>query len=57
MKTAKLLLLTAYSHSEKPVRIINKGFVIEERNAKLPFAVLFRKGKKVNYKFNLSLSY
>jgi hypothetical protein len=34
---------------------INKGFEIEERNDKLPFAVLFRKGKKVNHKFNLFL--
>lgn len=35
---------------------INKGFEIEEKNDKLPFAVLFKKRKKVNHNFNLLLS-
>lgn len=35
---------------------INKGFEIEERNDKLPFAVLSKKRKKVNHNFNLLLS-
>jgi ABC-type microcin C transport system permease subunit YejB len=34
---------------------VNQGFEIEERNDKLPFAVLFRKAKKVNHIFNLRL--
>jgi len=34
---------------------INKGFEIEERNDKLPFAVLSRKSKKVNHNGNLLL--
>jgi len=36
---------------------INKGFEIEERNDKLPFAVLSKKRKKVNHNFNLLLSW
>lgn len=35
---------------------MSKGFEIEERNDKLPFAVLSRKRKKVNHNFNLLLS-
>ncbi|EIA08048.1 hypothetical protein [Flavobacterium frigoris] len=35
---------------------MSKGFEIEERNDKLPFAVLSKKGKKVNHDFNLVLS-
>jgi hypothetical protein len=34
---------------------INKGFEIEERNDKLPFAVLSKKSKKVNHNYNLLL--
>jgi hypothetical protein len=35
---------------------INKGFVIEERNDKLPFAVLSKKGIKVNHNINFIYS-
>jgi len=35
---------------------INKGFVIEERNDKLPFAVLSKKGMKVNHNVNFLFS-
>lgn len=35
---------------------INKGFVIEERNDKLPFAVLLKKGIKVNHNVNFVFS-
>ncbi|WP_339919717.1 hypothetical protein [uncultured Flavobacterium sp.] len=35
---------------------ISKGFVIEERNDKLPFAVLSKKGIKVNHNINFVFS-
>lgn len=35
---------------------IDKGFVIEERNDKLPFAVLSKKGIKVNHNINFIFS-
>jgi hypothetical protein len=35
---------------------IDKGFVIEERNDKLPFAVLSKKGVKVNHNINFIFS-
>jgi hypothetical protein len=35
---------------------ISKGFEIEEINDKLPFAVLLKRGKKVNHNLNLLLS-
>lgn len=36
---------------------VNKGFKIEEINDKLPFAILSKRGKKVNHNFNLLLSF
>lgn len=36
---------------------VNKGFKIEEINDKLPFAILSKREKKVNYNFNLFLSF
>jgi hypothetical protein len=35
---------------------MDKGFLIEERNDKLPFAVLLKKGIKVNHNRNLIFS-
>jgi hypothetical protein len=35
---------------------INKGFVVEERNDKLPFAVLSKKGMKVNHNIHFLFS-
>ncbi|WP_016988657.1 hypothetical protein [Flavobacterium sp. ACAM 123] len=35
---------------------MDKGFVIEERNDKLPFAVLSKKGIKVNHNVNFIFS-
>jgi hypothetical protein len=35
---------------------MDKGFLIEERNDKLPFAVLFKKGIKVNHNRNFIFS-
>jgi hypothetical protein len=35
---------------------INNGFVIVEKNDKLPFAVLYKKGVKVNHNINFLIS-
>jgi hypothetical protein len=35
---------------------IDEGFIIEEKNDKLPFAVLFKKGIKVNHNINFIFS-
>jgi hypothetical protein len=35
---------------------ISKGFIIEERNDKLPFAVMSKKGVKVNHNINFIFS-
>ncbi|MDG2432437.1 hypothetical protein [Flavobacterium sp.] len=34
---------------------VNSGFVIEEKNDKLPFTVLSKENRKVNHNFNLLL--
>lgn len=60
MKRMKITQITSEENLVKFTNVlkdkINKGFEIEERNDKLPFAVLSKKRKKVNHHFNLVLS-
>ena len=45
-----------YKFSKILKKKLNNGFTIVERNDKLPFAVLSKKGKKVNHNFNFLIS-
>lgn len=60
MKRMKITQITSEENLQKFTQAlkdkISKGFEIEERNDKLPFAVLSKKSKKVNHNFNLLLS-